>query len=99
VNDFLKELVGKYGWRKSLIVGSYYKSSKEKLYCDLKPRLDIIVLTKYRNEKGEGLVTDAKLVSPIKDVTDEEFLFFKMNQDKDLTVISYSDMLALIKNI
>jgi hypothetical protein len=99
VNDLFEELKKDYGWNKGLYLGSMYKHSKDKTYLVLKAGRVSLILLKSKYEKGKGLVTESEHIAPLKDVTDEEFLFFKMNQDKGLTVISYSDMIDLIKQI
>jgi hypothetical protein len=99
VNDLFEELKRDCGWKRGLYLGSLYKHSKDKAYIVLKAGRVSLILLRSRYEKGQGIVTESEHIAPLKDVTYEEFLFFKMNQSKDLTVISYSDMIALIKQI
>jgi hypothetical protein len=99
VNDLFEELKKDYGWNKGLYLGSMYKHSKDKTYLVLKAGRVSLILLRSKYVVGQGIVTESEHTSPLENVTDEEFLFFKMNQDKDLTVISYSDMIDLIKQI
>jgi hypothetical protein len=99
VNDFLKELIRDYKWHNGVSV--YYKCDCKGRYVFLRINNNSYTLGCYVQDLGSisDLEVAKRFTSPLENVTDEEFLFFKMNQDKDLTVISYSDMIDLIKNI